>query len=102
MRARIQAGAPGVKFKIVRVEVRPPEGKPVPTGGMGFTAWSGEDARGWWVDVKYDGKTRKAGLLEALLIVHTDDAKQPEVRVPVRATVQAQKPQVRKTETSKK
>jgi len=91
MRVRIQAGVPGVTFEIVGVEVLPPEGRPVPSGGVGFTATSGKDARGWWADVKYDGKARKAGLIEALLVVRTDDAEQPEVRVPIRATIRAAK-----------
>ena len=83
----MEAGAPGVTYKIVKVEVLPPEGAKPSAAGPGFTTTFGQDARGWWVDVKYDGKNRKAGLLQALLVVHTDDEQQPEVRVPIRATI---------------
>jgi len=88
-RARIQAGAPGITFAIVGVEIVPPEGESFGPGGAPFAATHGKDARGWWVDVKYDGKPRKAGLIKAILLVRTDDPEQPELRVPVRATLQA-------------
>lgn len=88
-RARIEAGAPGVKFKILKVAVVPPEGARAGPGGVGFTATHGSDARGAWVDVKYDGKTRGPGLLEARLEVHTDDEQQPLLTIPIRATVRA-------------
>ncbi|MDJ0522421.1 MAG: DUF1573 domain-containing protein [Planctomycetota bacterium] len=86
-RARIVAGAPGVTFTITKVEVVPREGAKVGAAGPGFTATAGEDPRGWWVDVEYDGKTRGPGLLEAQLLVHTDDEEQPLLRIPIRATV---------------
>ncbi len=88
-RARIQAGAPGIVFKILRVEVLQRDGSPAPASGTGFQATFGEDQRGWWVDVKYDGKARGKGLLEGMLHIHTDDKQQPVVKVPVRATVKA-------------
>jgi hypothetical protein len=44
---------------------------------------------GWGVDVKYDGKNRKAGVLAATLVVSFDDADFPELRIPIRATVKA-------------
>jgi hypothetical protein len=89
MRARFKAGVPGVTFEIVRVEVLPPPGREVGAAGVGFKATSGKDDRGWWVDVSYDGKTRKEGLLQARLVAHTDDAEQPTVVIPIRATVRA-------------
>jgi len=86
-RARVQAGAAGITFKIVRVELVERDRSPAGPSGLGFTASFGEDDRGWYVDVKFDGKSRGKGLLEAMLRIHTDDALQPTVDVPVRATV---------------
>lgn len=88
-RARIQAGVPGLQFRITEVEVVPLDGKPTGAAGPGFEASAGHDGRGWYVDVTYDGKSRKPGLLDAELIIRTDDELQPELRVRVRATVQA-------------
>jgi hypothetical protein len=88
-RVRIQAGATGVLFKVVGVEVQPPKGQKAGPDGPGYTAKFGKDERGWWVDVRYDGKSRKPGLLEAQLVVHTSDSLQPEVRVPIRATIRS-------------
>ncbi|MDA1195432.1 MAG: DUF1573 domain-containing protein [Planctomycetota bacterium] len=88
-RARIQEGAPGVVFQITSVEVLPAEEGDVPPGGVPFEATFGKDGRGWWVDVTYDGKARKPGLVKAVLRVTTDDSEQPELKIPVRATLQA-------------
>jgi hypothetical protein len=88
-RTRIQAGAPGVEFEITGVEVEPQPGESAPSAGPGFVASFGRDNRGWWVDVKYDGKSRASGLLEAVLVIHTDDGEQPELRVPIRATIRS-------------
>ena len=68
-------------------EVLPKDGHEVPAGGLGFVAKIGKDDKGWFVDVSYDGKSRKPGLIEGVLVVHTDDEVQPEVRVPLRATI---------------
>jgi hypothetical protein len=87
-RARIQAGLKGLQFKITGVEVVPLDGKAAGPAGTGFVADFGRDQRGWYVDVRYDGRSRKPGLLDAELVVRTDDALQPELRVRVRATVQ--------------
>jgi hypothetical protein len=89
MRTRIQAGAPGIRFAVTGVRVESPEGAGPRPGGPGFTAVAGQDDRGWYVEVAYDGKSRAAGLLEAVLVVETDDEQQPEIRVPIRATIQA-------------
>ena len=86
-RVRIQPGATSVVFDITRVEVQAPDGEVVGADGPGFEASFGRDDAGWWVDVQYDGKSRKEGLLEAQLVVHTSDTVQPEVRVPIRATI---------------
>ena len=85
-RTRLEA-APGVTFQVVKVEVVPREGTTAGPGGPGFEASFGKDDSGWWVDVKFDGKTRGEGLLEAELLIHTDNAQEPVVRVPLRATV---------------
>ncbi len=90
-RARIAAGAPGIVFALESVEVLPPEGASFGPGGAPFVAKLGKDSRGWWVDVKYDGKARAAGLIKARLRIKTDDPQQPELLVPVRATLQAAK-----------
>jgi hypothetical protein len=87
-RARIQGGTPSVVFDVTGVEVLPPDGQEPSPGGPGFGAEFGRDDRGWWVDVQYDGLSRKPGLLEAVLLVRTNVAEQPELRVPIRATVQ--------------
>ena len=56
--------------------------------GAGFTAKDPVRAKdGWTVDVVYDGQARKAGALEATLVVSIDDAEMPELRVPIHATV---------------
>ena len=89
MRARIQPGVAGLEFEITHAEVQPREGRPIPAGGLGFLATFGKDPRGWWADVAYDGKTRKPGLLQAVLVLQTDDPLQPEVRVPIRATIRS-------------
>ena len=90
-RARVEAGAPGITFAVTGVEVLPAEGTGFDAAGAPFTATFGKDGRSWWVDVKYDGKTRKPGLVKAVILVRTDDKAQPELRIPVRATVQAPK-----------
>ena len=88
MKARIQPGKPGLPpFTLTKVEVLPKDGHEVPAGGLGFVAKIGKDDKGWFVDVSYDGKSRKPGLIEGVLVVHTDDEVQPEVRVPLRATI---------------
>lgn len=87
-RARIQAGAPGIEFAITGVAVEPPSGGDFGPGGVPFLVEHGKDAKGWWIEVKYDGKPRKAGLIKGVVVVSTDDASQPELRIPVRATLQ--------------
>lgn len=44
---------------------------------------------GWGIDVKYDGQRRKAGPLDAALVVSFPDEDFPELRIPIRATVKA-------------
>ncbi len=86
-RARVQAGAAGVTFRITGLDLVRRDGTEAGPSGLGFAASFGEDARGWYVDVKYDGKSRGKGLLNAMLRIHTDDPLQPVVSVPVRATI---------------
>ena len=90
-KARIEPGAPGVEFAVTGVEILPPEGESFGPGGVPFVANHGKDGRGWWVEVRYDGKPRQAGLIEAILRVRTDDRAQPELRIPVRATLRTER-----------
>ena len=90
-RARIEPGAPGISFRLTAAKVIPPDGGAFGAGGAPFEVAFGKDARGWWADVKYDGKARKPGLIKAVLVLSTDDDAQPELRIPIRATVQARK-----------
>jgi hypothetical protein len=91
-RLYVLPGAPGITFSLTKVEVLPPDGERPAIGGPGYEASFGKDGRGWWVDVKYDGKTRESGLLEAKLVIHTDDGQQPTLEMPIRATIRAEPP----------
>lgn len=84
-RVRLFAGAAGITFEITSVEIVRGAGRD--EASAGFTATHGEDEQSWWVDVKYDGKARKKGLLEAELVIHTTDPEMPIVRVPITATI---------------
>ena len=86
-RILVIAGGEDVEFDIESVAILPAAGgKPSPSG-EGFEATFGHDGKNWWVDVKYDGTTRKPGIIEAVLLVRTSEAQTPELRVPIRATV---------------
>ena len=56
-----------------------------PADGLGFIATMGTDERGAYVDLRHDGRARRPGLHEAMLVVTTDDAQQRQIRIPVRA-----------------
>ncbi len=87
-RVYLRPGAPEIRFQVLSAEVRPGDGEGRDEGPSGFGCAFGEDAKGWWVDVYYDGRVTEPGQLEGQLVVRTSDAEQPEVRLPVSATVQ--------------
>src|SRR5262245_24017186 len=75
---QIAAGEPSNDFRVTGARME----------GKGFQV--GEPRRvteGWLVDVTYDGASRKAGTIEAILVVTIDDPEVPELRIPIRATV---------------
>ena len=56
--------------------------------GDGFTAKEPVRVKdGWAVEVSYDERERKAGPVEATLVVSVDDADMPTLKVPIHATV---------------
>lgn len=79
----------GAVFQVLEARVEGPPGAPAAPEGPGFTATLGKDEKDGLpqVRVAYDGKIRKAGQLEATLVLKTDLAEQQELRVPLRATV---------------
>lgn len=86
-RVRFLPGIPGLAFRLVEARIVPRAGRTAPASGLGFEASLGRDEAGAWVEVRYDGMPRGPGRLEADLLVLTDDAEQPELRLPVRAEV---------------
>lgn len=80
---RIVPGGAGIDFAVTGVRIEPPDGEQPRPGGEGFEVEFGMTAGRGWVDVRYDGKTRRGGRLEAVVVVETDDSRTPEVRVPV-------------------
>jgi len=86
-RILVMPGGESVEFDIESVAIEPRAGSKPSANGEGFDATFGHDGKNWWVDVKYDGTTRKPGILEAVLLIRTTEPQTPEVRVPIRATV---------------
>jgi hypothetical protein len=115
-RVRILPGQTGISFHVTGVHVDDPKGRPETPGGPAFTATFGESpvattgpgvgsatakavgggaatptegtkTNEWWVEVSYDGKTRKPGLVEGDLVVQTDLPEYPELHIPVSATI---------------
>jgi hypothetical protein len=79
-------------FQVLGLRVEPATGGDPGPDGPGFTAELKKDKSGApFVEVRYDGKSRKAGLIEAVLVISTDVADQKELRVPLKATVAAAK-----------
>jgi hypothetical protein len=82
---------PAVPFEVKDVRVEPPAGRAFGPGGAPFLVEHARVADAaqptWALKVRYDGKARKAGLLEGDLVVTTDLKDQPEIRIPLRATV---------------
>lgn len=87
-RTYLLAGGPDVRFRVLSATVRGPHHEDENAGPTGFSASFGQDAKGWWVDVRYDGSVTRGGQLEAMLAIATDDSEQPEVLIPISATVQ--------------
>lgn len=89
-RVLLRPGGAGVRFEITGVTVEAPPGRP-PLGGDtgGFVTEHGVENGIAFVDVQYDGKPRGAGLIEAILVVHTTDEQMPTVRIPVTATIRS-------------
>lgn len=89
------ATTPGVPFQVREPRIVPLAGQAFDAGGAPFVASAVEappaGQPGWVVRVRYDGAPRAPGLLEAELVVATDLPEQPEVRVPLRATVAGRK-----------
>jgi hypothetical protein len=85
------ATAPPVPFHVLSAEVVPSAGKAFDAGGAPFLArvdaGSEADRAPYAVSVRYDGRTRQPGPLEADLVIRTDVKEQPEIRVPLRATL---------------
>lgn len=85
------ATTPALPFQVREARIVPMPGQAFAAGGPPFVASEVEAApggqAGWVVRVRYDGAPRAPGLLEAELVVSTDLPEQPEVRVPLRATV---------------
>lgn len=88
-RIKLVPGDPEVKFEVTGYAFEMPDGSPVPAEGCGFLATRGEEPSGEpWLEVRYDGKTRRAGPIRAVLVVSTNLARMPEVRIDCYATVQ--------------
>lgn len=91
---RVRAGQPTVKFDLKRAYVTASRARPATGQGVGFLAKTGRDDRGWFVEVRYDGRERRPedardqpALLQGDLVIHTSDAVQRTLRVPVSATL---------------
>lgn len=85
----LQPSSADVQFHVKEVRVEPPPGVTPGPDGVGFTAVlrTIEKTGTPCVDVRYDGQSRKGGLIEAVLVVTTDLADQPTLRIPIKATV---------------
>lgn len=88
-RIRLVPGDDSVKFTVTDLTFETRAGEAVPPGGLGFIATTGQDASGeWWVEVRYDGKPRRPGRIQAVLVVHTDSARMPTVVIDCFANVE--------------
>ena len=77
-----------VTFKVLAVRVEPGAGRVPGPDGPGFLAEARTDDKGRvFIDARYDGKSRKAGTIEAEAVVTTDLVDQPEIRIKLRAQV---------------
>jgi hypothetical protein len=86
-----------VVFQVLGLKIEPAPGQPERPEGAGFVANVDKNSKGTTVvRVRYDGKLRKAGLIEATLVIALDLPDQKEIRVPLRATLAELKPQPQK------
>jgi hypothetical protein len=85
----LRPAVPTLVFKVLSVRVEPQDGSAPGPDGPGFLAEARTDEKTHEVaiEVRYDGKSRKAGLVEAVAVVTTDLGDQKEIRIPLRATV---------------
>jgi hypothetical protein len=75
-------------FQVLGHKIEPLPGRPEDPAGVGFVATLEKNAKGALVfNVRYDGKTRRPGQLEATLVISLDLEDQRELRVPLRATI---------------
>lgn len=83
-RMRLEPGRSELRFAVLEAYVVPagadPEG---PERQAGFGVRFDQDPPDWWVEVWYDGSVETEGPLAGDLIVRTDDAEQPLVRLAV-------------------
>ncbi len=88
-RIRLVPGDDSVSFAVTDLTFETRAGESVPPGGFGFVATKGQDGTGeWWVETRYDGKSRRPGRIQAVLVVHTDLARMPTVRIDCFANVE--------------
>ena len=86
-RVYLNAASPRVKFKLLGAAVQPRKGDAVDPRGTGFAVKTGNSRRGPWAEVTYDGTPFDPGILEAELVLTTNDVVQSEIRLPVIATL---------------
>ena len=87
-RIRLVPADPDVSFRVVGYTFVGADGAPLGDGESGFTATSLTNwAQGVWVEIRYDGKQRQPGPLNATLVVRTDADELSEVRIACYATV---------------
>jgi hypothetical protein len=92
-RVRLLPQHAGVAFRVTGVKVETPDGGDPGPAGPGFTVEHGPADKPphlpgeWWVDVRYDGRSRQPGLLRAVAVIATDAPDAQEIRVPITATV---------------
>ncbi len=84
---RLKPGIPGLAFRITGTRVEAHPGEKMTADGPGFVVRFDHDPEGAFVEIAYDKKDRRPQLLKATLVILTDDAEQPEVRIPLRAEV---------------
>ena len=84
---RLDAVDEGLKALRTSFETR--AGESMPADGLGFVATKGQDPSGeWWIEGRYDGKERRSGRIQAVLVVHTDLARMPTVHIDCFANVE--------------
>ena len=88
-RIRLVPGDDTVEFEITELSFETRAGESMPADGLGFVATKGQDPSGeWWIEVRYDGKERRSGRIQAVLVIHTDLARMPTVHIDCFANVE--------------